>query len=147
MSDHFGGVREWSPAAGLVACGWIAAAAAAGWCVALTLSGSDPAGRLLAAVAAVGLVVACTFGSRARPRLRADADGITVRGLLRPRHHPWPFVQDIRLLRVRRWGRESSLLEIDTVDASGGEHLIVLGRLDLDADPEDVMPQLLALRP
>jgi hypothetical protein len=92
-------------------------------------------------------VLAATFGSRARPRLRADADGLTVGGLLRTRHHPWPLVQNVRVLRVRRFGRESSLLEVDTLTASGDERLLVFGRLDLAADPEDVAPQLLALRP
>ncbi len=115
--------------------------------MALSLSGADPAGRLLAAVAAVALALAAVFGTRARPRLRADADGLTVGGLLRPRHHPWPLVQSVRVLRVRRWGRETSLLEVDTVSAIGDERLLLFGRLELAADPEDVIPLLLALRP
>lgn len=141
------GTREWSPAAGLVATGWVGAAVAAAWCAALWVAGSDLAGQLLAGVAAVGLTVAATFGSRARPRLRVDADGLTVGGLLRARHHPWPLVQEIRVLKVRRWGRDHSLLEVDTVTADGDERLLVFGRLDLAADPDDVAPQLLALRP
>lgn len=140
-------VREWSPAAGLVGLAWVGAAAAGGWLVAGWRSGADPAGLLLAAVAAVGLLVAATFGSRARPRLRVDPDGLTVGGMLRPRHHPWPFVRGVRVLRVRRLGRAGSLLEVDTVSASGAERLLVFGRLDLAADPEDVAPQVLALRP
>jgi Bacterial PH domain len=140
-------VREWRPATGLVVCGWIATVAAVGWCVALWVGDGDPAGRLIAGVAAVGIGLASLFGSRARPRLRADADGLTVRGLWRARHHPWPLVQGVRVLRVRRFGRESSLLEIDTLTAAGAEQLFVFGRLDLDADPEDVAPQLLARRP
>jgi hypothetical protein len=148
MSDHAGpGVREWSPAAGLVGLAWVLAAAAALWCAALWWSGSDPAGGLLAAVAALGVAFAALFGTRARPRLRADADGVTVRGIVGCRHHPWPFVTDVRVLRVRRLGRESSLLAIDTVAADGTERLLVFGRLDLGADPEDVAPELLALRP
>jgi hypothetical protein len=148
MSDHApGGSREWSPAPGLVALTWLLAVAAAGWCAALLWTGSDPAGSLLAAVAALGAGLAALFGTRARPRLRADPDGLTVGGLLRPRHHPWPFVTDVRVLRVRRFGRESSLLEVDTVAADGTERLLVFGRLDLAADPEDVAPQLRALRP
>jgi PH (Pleckstrin Homology) domain-containing protein len=148
MSDHAPpGVREWSPAAGLVALAWLLAAGAAVWCAALWSTGSDPAGGLLAAVAALGAGLAALFGTRARPRLRADPDGLTVGGLLRPRHHPWPFVTDVRVLRVRRLGRESSLLEVDTVAADGTEQLLVFGRLDLAADPEEVAPQLRALRP
>jgi hypothetical protein len=36
---------------------------------------------------------------------------------------------------------------VDTVTASGDEKLLVFGRLDLAADPEDVAPVLRALRP
>ncbi|GAA5124206.1 PH domain-containing protein [Pseudonocardia adelaidensis] len=139
--------REWSPAAGLVALAWLLAVAAAVLCAALWWTGSDPAGGLLAAVMALGAGFAALFGTRARPRLRADPDGLTVGGLFRSRHHPWPFVVDVRVLRTRRLGRESSLLEVDTVGADGTERLIVFGRLDLAADPEDVAPQLRALRP
>ena len=127
--------------------GWIGAIAATAWCVLLATSGADPAGRLLAGCAALALVVAASFGTRARPRLRVDADGLTVGGMLRARHHPWPLVQGVRVLRTRRFGRETSLLEIDTITADGGERLLLFGRLDLGADPEDVAPELLDLRP
>jgi hypothetical protein len=140
-------VREWSPARGLIVCAWLLTAAAVAWCGALWLTGADPAGRVLAGVAAVGAAVAAVFGSRARPRLRVDADGLTVGGLVRSRHHPWPLVKDVRVLRVRRFGRDSSLLEVDTVTAEGGERLLVFGRLDLAEDPEDVAPQVRAMRP
>ncbi|MCY7343917.1 MAG: PH domain-containing protein [Pseudonocardia sp.] len=139
--------REWSPAAGLVITGWVSAAAAAVWCGALVVTGGDPAGTLLAGVATVGLGVAAGFGSRARPRLRVDADGLTVGGFLRTQHHPWPLVQDVRVLRVHRWGRATSLLEVDTVTTDGAERLLVFGRLELAADPEDVAPEVIALRP
>jgi hypothetical protein len=102
---------------------------------------------LIAGVAAVVAGIAALFGTRARPRLRADADGLTVGGMVRARHHPWPFVKDVRLLRTRRFGREAVLLEVDTVDANDAEHLLVFGRLDLDADPEDVLAKLRDLRP
>jgi hypothetical protein len=141
------GVREWSPALGLVVLGWLLAAGAAGWSAALWWTGADPAGGLLAAVTALGAGLAALFGTRARPRLRVDPDGLTVGGLLRARHHPWPFVTGVRVLRVRRFGRESSLLEVDTVAADGTERLLVFGRLDLGADPEDVAPRLHQLRP
>jgi hypothetical protein len=147
VSDHDWAIRTWGPAPGLVALGWLGTIAATAWCVLLTASGADPAGRLLAGVAALALLVAAVYGTRARPRLRVDADGVTVGGLLRARHHPWPLVQGVRVLRTRRFGRESSLLEIDTVTADGGERLLLFGRLDLGADPEDVVPELLDLRP
>jgi hypothetical protein len=147
VSNDVERAREWSPARGLVVSAWLLTAAAIAWCATLWLTGVDPAGRLLAGVAAVGMGVAAVFGSRARPRLRVDADGLTVGGMLRSRHHPWPLVQDVRVLRVRRLGRESSLLEVDTVTAGGAERLLVFGRLDLAEDPENVAQQVLALRP
>lgn len=139
--------REWSPAPGLVGCAWLGAIAAGGWFTAALSAGTDPAGLLLAGVAGAGLLLAAVYGSRARPRLRADAGGVTVGGLFRRRHYPWPLIEDVRVLQVRRFGRRSSLLELDTVSAAGDERLLVFGRLDLAADPEDVAPQLLALRP
>jgi hypothetical protein len=56
-------------------------------------------------------------------------------------------VQDVRVLQVRRLGRRTSMLEVDTVSATGDERLLVFGRFDLAADPEDVAPQIRALRP
>ena len=66
MRERF---KEWSPAPGLVVFAWLLTLAAAAWFVALTISGSDPAGRLLAGVAAIGAAIAAFFGTRARPRL------------------------------------------------------------------------------
>lgn len=143
MSDH----AEWGPTGGLVAVLWIGAAAATGWCALLLTSGADRPGLLLAGASAVGLLVAAVYCTRARPRLLVDADGLTVGGLLRPRHHPWPLVQGVRLVATRRLGRESTLLEVDTVTADGGERLLVFGRLDLGADPHEVASRLADLRP
>jgi hypothetical protein len=138
---------EWAPAAGLVVLAWVVTAGAAVWAVTTWLAAGDPAGGLIATVATLGVGLGALFGTRARPRLRADADGVTVGGLLRHRHHPWPLVQGVRVLRVRRLGRETSLLELDTVTADGDERLYVFGRLDLAADPEDVAPALTSVRP
>lgn len=143
MSDR----AEWGPTGGLVAVLWTGGAAAVAWCALLVASGGDPPGLLIAGAAAVGLLAAALHATRARPRLRADADGLTVGGLLRPRHHPWPLVRGVRLVPARRLGRDSTLLEIDTATADGGERLLLFGRLDLGADPRDVAPRLLDLRP
>lgn len=139
--------EAWAPAAGLVTLGWVGAAAAGVW-LALQLAGdTDPGGLMFAGVATLGLGLAALFGTRARPRLRADADGLTVGGLLRSRHHPWPLVRDVRVHRVRRLGRETSVLEVDAVTAAGAEQLTVFGRLDLNADPEDVAERIRNVRP
>lgn len=135
----------WSPSRGLVALAWVGALAALGWCLLVGTTG-DRAGLLLAAVAAAGLGLAAVYGTRARPRLRVDASGVTVTGLAGPRHHPWTRVTGVRVLPVRRLGRTASLLEIDVVEPDGPERLLVFGRLDLDADPEDVAATVRATR-
>ena len=119
---------------------WVLAVAAGTW-AAIT---DDPPGRVLIAVVALLLALAALFATVARPRLAADHDGIAVRGLTGTRRWRWGEV-NVRLVRTRRLGRDSATVE---VDAEGAEPpaLVVLGRLDLGADPEDVVEELLALR-
>jgi hypothetical protein len=109
--------RRWSPSPGLVALGWVGAAAAATWCGLLAATGRDPAGLLLAGVATAGLALAALYGTRARPRLAVGPDGLSIGGLAGARHHPWDRVRDVRVLRVRRFGRDTALLEVDVVTA------------------------------
>lgn len=122
---------------------WVLAVAASVWFVLLRVVGSDAPGQLLAAVAAVGLTLAALSGTRARPRLSAGHDGLTVRRLTWSLHVPWSRVDRVRVLRTRRLGRETSLLELELRTATGdGERLVVLGRLELGEDPEDVADAL-----
>lgn len=92
----------------------------------------------------VVLVLAVASGSAtiARPRLRADSGGLTVRTLRGARSWPWSAVE-FRVRRTARLGRTTELLEIDTAD----DQLVVLGKLDLGADPRDVAEELVELRP
>lgn len=157
VNDHGAGAPEpdgtvgatWSPSVALVALAWVGTAAAAAWCVLVAVTGDGP-GLLLAAVATAGLGLAAVYGVRARPRLRVDGRGVTVGGLAGPRRHPWDRVGDVRVLTVRRLGRVSRLLEIDLRDPDGSpgdpERLVVFGRLDLDADPDDVAAVIRAAR-
>jgi hypothetical protein len=139
VSDH----QDWSTPAGLVALAWVLACAALAWFVLLWVAGADAPGRLLAAVAAVGLGLAALSGTRARPRLSAGPDGLTVRRLTWTLHVPWSGVDRVRVLRTRRLGRETSLLELDLRTTAGDdERLVVLGRLELGEDPEDVADAL-----
>jgi len=73
-----------------------------------------------------------------------------VRGFAGARHHPWAEVRDVRTLTVRRFGLRNTLLEVDVL-VSGPEgrhdHLLVFGRLDLGADPEDVAESVSRARP
>jgi hypothetical protein len=137
---------RWAPSVVLVAVVWIGAVAAAVWCGLLIITGADPAGQLLSAVAALSLLVAAAFSTVARPRLAADTTGITVRGLLGSHRYPWSRVSGVQVLRTRRWGRETALLELEVIERTDAERLLLFGRLELDDDPEDVAEQLLALR-
>lgn len=137
MSDQHKAV-SWSTPAGLVAMAWVLAVAAAVWLVLLVLTGADRPGQLIAAVAAAGLGTAAVSGSRARPRLAAGPDGLIVRRLSWTLDVPWVQVERVRVLRQRRLGRESSLLELELREPDGGERLVVLGRLELGEDPEEV---------
>lgn len=128
--------RSWAPHPGLVAIGWVfAAGLAAG-----VLLVDDRPGQVLLAVAALALALAALFGTIARPRLVADSGGITVRSLVGRRHWPWAEV-NVRLTRTRRLGRDVATVELDA-----DPDLIVLGWLDLGADPVDVIDAIRALR-
>jgi hypothetical protein len=132
--------NAWSVSPGLVGMAWVLAAGT----LAYTVLSSDPPGRIVAALAAIGLLVFALFGTVARPRLAIDADGIVVRRLFGRQHLPWGGVR-IRVTSTRRLGRQTSLLELDTGnddDAGGG--LIVLGWLDLGTEPELVAEALRA---
>jgi hypothetical protein len=131
---------SWAPRPQLVGLAWLAAAGAAVWAV-LT---DDPPGRVLVGVAAIVLALAGLFGTLARPRLAVDTGGVTVRGMLGRRHWSWAEV-NVRLVRTRRLGRDMSAVELDAEHAEQPA-LMVLGWLDLGADPEDVVDAIRGLR-
>ena len=146
LGDHLGR-RSWSTPAGVVALLWLLAAAAPGWLTALVGTGADPAGWLIAGVAALGFALAAASGTRARPRLEAGPERITVRRLTWTRHVPWGRVDEVRVLRTRRLGRGSTVLELELRDADGHERLVVLGRPELGEDLQEVADSLAELRP
>jgi Bacterial PH domain len=131
--------RSWAPQAALVAVGWAFAVVAA-LCVIFL---ADRPGKVLLAVAAALLVVLSLHGTVARPRLLADEQGLTVRGLFGRRHFPWTEVR-FRVAHGRRLGRTSATVELTVLP---DDDLVILGRLDLGADPVDVVEQLSQLRP
>jgi hypothetical protein len=126
----------WAPPARAVGLTWLLAVAAVVWVV-LT---DDLPGKVLLSVVALVLVVAALFGTVARPRLAADSTGVTVRGLTRRRRWTWAEV-NVRLAHTRRLGREVATVELDA-----DPDLVVLGRLDLGADPVDVVAAIRGLR-
>ncbi|HET9142313.1 PH domain-containing protein [Actinophytocola sp.] len=129
-------MHSWAPDPPLVGLAWVLAALGAG---AVFLIGDAP-GRLLLGVLAVAAGLAGLFGTVARPRLAADPQGVTVRGLTGRRHWAWTEVT-VRLTHTRRLGREIATIELDA-----DPDLVVLGRLDLGADPVEVIETLRALR-
>ncbi|PPK68116.1 PH domain-containing protein [Actinokineospora auranticolor] len=128
--------HQWAPETRVVTLAWLLTAVFA---VVAVLLG-DPRGTVLSVVAALLLAALALFGTFARPRLAADSNGLTVRGLTGSRTWRWGEV-NVRLVRTRRLGRESSAVEIDADPA-----LVLLGRLDLGAEPEDVVEALVRLR-
>jgi hypothetical protein len=119
---------------------WALAVAAGSW----ALFADDPPGRVLLGAVALLLAGTGVFTLVARPRLAADNEGIAVRGLTGTRRWTWAEA-NVRLVRIRRLGRETSTLEVDAENADPPA-LVVLGRFDLGTDPEDVVEALIELR-
>jgi hypothetical protein len=127
--------RQWSARpAGIAAVGLAGILMAVG-CVTVA---ADPPGRILTAVAAVGLLVFAAGSWRARPRLAITADALVYRGWFRTVTLRRDDIELIRITEFRRIGRTVRLLEIDTHESQ----LIVLNRWDLGVDPLSVLDAL-----
>jgi hypothetical protein len=128
---------EWGPpTAGIVALGIGGLILAAG---AVTLI-TDPPGRVLVGIAAVGLIVFASLSWRARPKLAIKSGAIVTRGLVGATELQRAEIKLIRITEFRRIGRKTRLLEIDTVD----DRLFVFTRWDLGTDPVHVLDALTA---
>lgn len=99
---------------------------------------TDPPGRVMAGIAALGLILFAGASWRARPKLAISSDGLVVRGWFRTQLLRRDVLEIIRISEFRRHGRNIRLLEIETVD--GG--LLVLSRWDLGTDPLEVLDAL-----
>ncbi|WP_328363536.1 PH domain-containing protein [Mycobacterium sp. NBC_00419] len=128
---------EWAPnPAGIAALGLVGFVMAIA-CVTVV---TDPPGRILTGVAAVGLILFATGSWRARPRLAITPEGLVYRGWFRSQTLRNPDISLIRITEFRRIGRKVRLLEIDTTD----NRLIVLSRWDLGTEPLTVLDALTA---
>jgi hypothetical protein len=127
------------PVAGIVAIGAFGVLMAVS-CVALA---TDPPGRILAGIAAVGLLAFAAGSWRARPRLAITAEGLVYRGWFRTRTLDRADIELIRITEFRRWGRKVRLLEID-LKTGEADQLLVLSRWDLGGDPLVVLDALTA---
>ena len=107
----------------------------------------DAPGRLLVGAGALLLVALAVRDVVGRPRLSAGPDGVDVRTWARSRHLPWAGLR-VRVRASRRLGVRSRTLELDTAAGPDDDGvLVVLGRRDLGADPEQVARALRALDP
>ncbi len=141
--------NQWGPpSAAIIALGSAGLVMALGCALA-----TDPPGRILAGIAAIGLLVFAAGSWRARPRLAITAEGLVYRGWVRTRTLSRADIDLIRITEFRRWGRKVRLLEIDIKDIAAGPdgpdgadredgQLLVLSRWDLGGDPLDVLDAL-----
>jgi Bacterial PH domain len=126
------GSLTWRPRPTLVAVGAVAVAAASIW---VLLAGS-PLDRVMGSVFAIVLAVLTVLGWRRR--LTAGPRGLLVLGTGRPRIVPWSDVRGVDNPTTRRFGIATTTVEIDMID----DDLLVFGRIELGADPADVVTHL-----
>ncbi|MBS4728102.1 PH domain-containing protein [Mycobacterium sp. SM1] len=101
---------------------------------------TDPPGRLLTAVAAVGLILFAGASGRARPKLAITPEGLLARSWSRARVVQRTEIKVIRITEFHRIGRKVRLLEIETSDG----RLLIFSRWDLGTDPLNVLDALTA---
>ncbi|MFE3290727.1 PH domain-containing protein [Rhodococcus sp. NPDC059234] len=113
--------------------------------LAAALLPSDPAGRFLIGLAAVGLLVVTALGLRQRPRLAVldGGRGIAVRRLRGRVEFDRTDLARVRIVRYPRFGRRVPMLEIDVrPPGADDDRLMIFGRWDLGTDPTDVFDAL-----
>ncbi|MCV7122800.1 PH domain-containing protein [Mycobacterium lacus] len=128
---------EWAPrATGIAGCG----AAGILMAIASVTLVTDPPGRVMTGIAALGLILFAGVSWRARPKLAITPAGLAIRGWFRTQSLRRPDIKIIRITEFRRLGRKMRLLEIETT----GGGLLILSRWDLGTDPLDVLDALTA---
>jgi hypothetical protein len=107
----------------------------------------EPPGRILLSCGAALLFGLAARDLALRPRLIAGPDGVDVRRLEGRVHLPWPELR-VQVRESRRLGLRIRTLELDTAKGPDDDgQLVVLGRRDLGADPDDVARRLTDLDP
>ena len=128
---------EWGPSTlGIAGCGLFGLMMATATVTLIT----DSPGRILAGIAAVGLILFASMSWRARPKLAITDEGLAIRGWWRTQVLQRTDIKIIRITEFRRIARKVRLLEIDTVD----DRLLVFTRWDLGTDPLNVLDALTA---
>jgi hypothetical protein len=101
---------------------------------------TEPPGRILAGIAAAGLILFAGLTWRARPKLAIAPEGLVLRSWFRTQVLQHSDIKIIRITEFRRHGRTVRLLEVETVN--GG--LVIFSRWDLGANPLEVLDALTA---
>jgi hypothetical protein len=128
---------EWAPpAAGIAGCGVAGVLMA----IASVTLVTEPPGRILAGIAAAGLILFAGLTWRARPKLAIAPEGLVLRSWFRTQVLQHSDIKIIRITEFRRHGRTVRLLEVETVN--GG--LVIFSRWDLGANPLEVLDALTA---
>ncbi|WP_156688704.1 PH domain-containing protein [Mycobacterium sp. Marseille-P9652] len=128
---------QWAaPAAGVAGCGVAGVAMA----IASVTVVTDPPGRVMAGIAALGLLLFAGGTWRARPKLAITPEGLAIRGWFRTQVLRQSDIKIIRITEFRRYGRTVRLLEVETV----GGGLVLFSRWDLGTDPLKVLDALTA---
>ncbi|KLO43098.1 hypothetical protein ABW17_10585 [Mycobacterium nebraskense] len=128
---------QWEPRAAGIA-GWGAAGVL--MAIASVTVVTDPLGRILAGIAAAGLILFAGATWRARPKLAITPDGLMLRGWFRTQVLGHADIKIIRITEFRRYGRKLRLLEVETTD----DGLVLFSRWDLGTDPLEVLDALTA---
>ena len=128
---------SWAPrSAGILGCGLAGVVMA----IASATLATDVPGRILAGIAAAGLLLFAALTWRARPKLAITPDGLALRGWFRSQVLQRSAIKIIRIAEFRRYTRTVRMLEIETVD--GG--MVFLSRWDLGTNPLNVLDALTA---
>jgi hypothetical protein len=101
---------------------------------------TDPPGRILTGIAALGLILFAGLSWRARPKLAITPAGLALRGWFRTQLFRHSDIKIIRITEFRRYARKVRLLELETVE--GG--LVIFSRWDLGTEPLEVLDALTA---
>ncbi|WP_072805791.1 PH domain-containing protein [Rhodococcoides yunnanense] len=111
--------------------------------VASFFTGTDPAGRFLVSLAAIGLWIIAGLAAWQRPRLWIDGESLSMKRLSGVKTYRRDEITRVKLVRYPRLGRRVPMLELD-LQRSGedDDRLVILGRWDLGTDPRDVYDAL-----
>ncbi|KZF02745.1 hypothetical protein A2J03_28325 [Rhodococcus sp. EPR-157] len=111
--------------------------------IAAILTDTDPAGRFLVTVAALGLWIIAGFAAYQRPRLWMTDSTVSMKRLTGVRTYRRDEIVRIKTVRYPRLGRRVPMLEIDVRRAGeDDDRLVIFGRWDLGTNPQDVYDAL-----